>query len=170
MLTALAVTGVSSLGAHCMFAAPAPAAPTPGLLPAARDQLSRKTLDYFTRTALQLLRPPQGILSQANIAPSLPGMQYSTTLWDWDTLWTTKGLFRYADLTHDDGLRGGGAANSDAHFRAGYRSARLPKTGGRTEPQESGETDLQSFDAARAVVTHGGVHPGSCRKPTGSPA
>lgn len=105
MLAALAVTGVSTLGARRMFSAPAPAVPTPALSAVAREQAVRKIMDYFTRTAPQLLRPAQGILSRANIAPSLPGKQYSTTLWDWDTLWTTKGLFRFADLTHDEGLR-----------------------------------------------------------------
>src|ERR1700688_5014707 len=105
MLAALAVTGASTLGVRRMFSALSPAAATPALSAAARDEATRKIMDYSTRTAPQLLRPAQGILSHPNIAPSLPGKQYSTTLWDWDTLWTTKGLFRFADLTHDENLR-----------------------------------------------------------------
>lgn len=112
MLAALAATGASTLGARRLFSAPASAAPapvpgasTPVLSAAEREQATRKIMEYFTRTAPQLLRPAQGLLSHPNIAPSLPGKQYSTTLWDWDTLWTTKGLLRFADLTHDNALR-----------------------------------------------------------------
>ena len=112
MLAALAaVTGASTLSVRRLLSAPAPAAAsapstsTPVLSATARTQAAEKILAYFTRTAPHLLRPPQGILSRANIAPSLPGKQYSTTLWDWDTLWTTKGLLRFADLTHDDAFR-----------------------------------------------------------------
>ncbi len=107
MLAALALTGASTLGARRMRSASAstPAAAAPVLSAEAREQAARKILEYFTRTAPQLLRPAQGLLSHANIAPSLPGKQYSTTLWDWDTLWTTKGLLRFADLTHDESLR-----------------------------------------------------------------
>ncbi len=64
---------------------------------AARDQL----LKYFDTTAPQLLRPAEGILQHPSIAPSLPGKAYSTSLWDWDTLWTTRGLFRFAAITND---------------------------------------------------------------------
>jgi putative isomerase len=61
-------------------------------------------LDYFRETAPKLLRPAQGILKYPSIAPSLPGKQYSAELWDWDTLWTARGLFRFADLTKDRDL------------------------------------------------------------------
>ena len=107
MLAALAASGVLSLGARRLFSAdaPAPAVPTPALSRAAREQAVRKIMAYFTRTAPQLLRPAQGLLSHPNIAPSLPGKQYSSTLWDWDTLWTTKGLFRFAHLAQDQALR-----------------------------------------------------------------
>ncbi|HXE08801.1 MAG TPA: trehalase family glycosidase [Acidobacteriaceae bacterium] len=64
------------------------------------DQLTK----YFAGTAPQLLRPPQGILKYPSIAPSLPGKTYSTSLWDWDTLWTTRGLFAYAKLAGDRAL------------------------------------------------------------------
>ena len=105
MFAALAVAGVSAVGARRMLSAPAPVPPTLVLSAADRDKAVKAIMDYFTRTAPQLLRPAQGKLSRANIAPSLPGKQYSTTLWDWDTLWTTRGLFRFADLTHDEALR-----------------------------------------------------------------
>jgi putative isomerase len=65
---------------------------------------SRPLLDYFRQTAPKLLRPAQGILQYPSIAPSLPGKQYSAELWDWDTLWTTRGLFRFATLIHDRDL------------------------------------------------------------------
>ncbi len=62
---------------------------------------SAPLLDYFSLTAPKLLRPAQSPLAHPSIAPSLPGKQYSAELWDWDTLWTTRGLFRFANLTHD---------------------------------------------------------------------
>lgn len=65
---------------------------------------SQPLLNYFKQTAPRLLRPAQGILQYPSIAPSLPGKQYSAELWDWDTLWTTRGLFRFANLTHDRDL------------------------------------------------------------------
>jgi putative isomerase len=70
----------------------------------ARQQARRQLLDYFASTAPQLLRPAEGILQYPSIAPSLPGKQYSTSLWDWDTLWTARGLFRYATLSGDEAL------------------------------------------------------------------
>ncbi len=105
MLATLAVTGASTLGARRLFAADQPASARPAWSATDRQAAADKLMTYFTRTAPQLLRPPQGILSHANIAPSLPGKQYSTTLWDWDTLWTTRGLFRFAHLTKDDAFR-----------------------------------------------------------------
>jgi putative isomerase len=65
------------------------------------DQL----LTYFGRTAPQLLRPAEGILAHPSIAPSLPAKEYSTSLWDWDTYWTTRGLFRLATISNDSALR-----------------------------------------------------------------
>lgn len=62
-------------------------------------------LDYFSWAAPKLLRPAQGILQHPSIAPSLPGKQYSAELWDWDTLWTARGLFRIANLTRDHELQ-----------------------------------------------------------------
>jgi putative isomerase len=68
---------------------------------AATDQL----LTYFGKTAPQLLRPAEGILAHPSIAPSLPGRQYSTSLWDWDTYWTTRALFRFATISNDAASR-----------------------------------------------------------------
>lgn len=62
-------------------------------------------LRYFAANAPQLLRAPAGILKQPSVSPSLPGKQYSTQLWDWDTLWTSQGLFRLAALEKDEALR-----------------------------------------------------------------
>jgi putative isomerase len=64
-------------------------------------------LAYFARVAPQLLRPAEGALLYPSIAPTLPGKAYSTELWDWDTYWTTLGLFRIARLT----------ANADLHAK-----------------------------------------------------
>jgi putative isomerase len=62
-------------------------------------------LRYFAANAPQLLRAPGGVLKHPSIAPSLPGKAYSTSLWDWDTLWTSQGLFRLAALQHDELLK-----------------------------------------------------------------
>jgi putative isomerase len=70
-----------------------------------RKEASGQLLNYFGKTAPQLLRPAEGILEHPSIAPSLPGKEYSTSLWDWDTYWTTRGLFRLAAISNDAGLR-----------------------------------------------------------------
>ncbi len=70
-----------------------------------RRQHANALLRYFAAIAPQLLRAPDGILKHPSVAPSLPGKTYSTNLWDWDTLWTSQGLFRLAALLHDDQLR-----------------------------------------------------------------
>jgi putative isomerase len=81
---------------------PAPTPPSP----AQRKAAAQPLLEYFAGTAPKLLRPAQGPLTHPCIAPSLPGARYSTQLWDWDTLWTTRGLFRFARLTNDANLQG----------------------------------------------------------------
>jgi putative isomerase len=70
-----------------------------------RRQHADALLRYFASNAPQLLRSPDGVLNHPSVAPSLPGKAYSTSLWDWDTLWTSQGLFRLAALLHDDQLR-----------------------------------------------------------------
>jgi putative isomerase len=62
-------------------------------------------LRYFAANAPLLLRAPDGILKHPSVAPSLPGKTYATDLWDWDTLWTSQGLFRLAALQHDESLK-----------------------------------------------------------------
>ena len=61
-------------------------------------------LEYFAENAPKLLRPAGGILRYSSISPSLPDKQYSTNLWDWDTYWTARGLFRVARLSKVGGL------------------------------------------------------------------
>jgi putative isomerase len=63
-----------------------------------------RLLAYFARAAPQLLRPAEGALLYPSIAPTLPGKAYSTQLWDWDTYWTVRGLFRIARLTKNTDL------------------------------------------------------------------
>ena len=70
-----------------------------------RRQNSDALLRYFATNAPQLLRAPDGILKRPSVSPSLPGKRYSTQLWDWDTLWTSQGLFRLAALQHDESLK-----------------------------------------------------------------
>ncbi len=70
-----------------------------------RRQQADTLLSYFAASAPQLLRAPDGILKHPSVAPSLPGKAYSTSLWDWDTLWTSQGLFRLAALQHDEPLK-----------------------------------------------------------------
>lgn len=90
LLTGLAATAAVSLGPKQVLAEPDP-----------RDRI----LTYLRTVVPLLLRPPTGILKHPSIAPSLPGKQYSTDLWDWDTLWTTRGLFRFAELTQNTSLK-----------------------------------------------------------------
>jgi len=62
-------------------------------------------LRYFAACAPQMLRAPDGVLKHPSIAQTVPGKEYSTQLWDWDTLWTSQGLFRLAALQHDESLK-----------------------------------------------------------------
>ena len=113
LLAGLAMAGVASFGdsvngngAQAAGLPPGPTAPDskPILSPVARKAAAEKLLTYFHRVAPQLLRPAQGLLQHPSISPSLPGKAYSTQLWDWDTLWTSRGLFQTAHLTGDDDL------------------------------------------------------------------
>ena len=78
---------------------------------AAPHEASR-LVDYFASKARLLLREPGGHLKFPSISPTLPRSQYSTELWDWDTMWTTRGLFQVARLTQDSGLRDDVAAHA----------------------------------------------------------
>jgi putative isomerase len=106
MLGALAMAGGSWLGARGSSGLrnePGPALPRM-ISTAARQYNVDSLLSYFGNTAPQLLRPAEGILKYPSISPSLSGKQYSTNLWDWDTLWTSRGLFRFANLSGDKKL------------------------------------------------------------------
>lgn len=112
-LAGLAISGVAALGdtvngqgapAARSFPSHLAAHSKPILSPAARKAAAEKLLAYFHKVAPELLRPAQGILRHPSLSPSLPGKAYSTQLWDWDTLWTSRGLFQTAHLTGDDDL------------------------------------------------------------------
>ncbi len=103
----VALAGAASLVRGSTNAVSAPAsqpAATPALSSAGRKAASDQILGYFARTAPQLLRPAEGTLAHPSIACSLPGKRYSTNLWDWDTYWTTRGLFRFAAISNDPNL------------------------------------------------------------------
>jgi putative isomerase len=105
VLASLALAGASSL-AGGSDRSPLPPASGAALLSGdERGQHADALLRYFAANASQLLRAPDGILKHPSISPSLPGKQYSTQLWDWDTLWTSRGLFRLAALEHDESLK-----------------------------------------------------------------
>jgi putative isomerase len=107
-LGGVALLGASTLlrGSADLAAAPT-GRPAPVLAwpPDARREAAGQLLDYFGKTAPLLLRPAGGILAHPSIACSLPGKQYSTNLWDWDTLWTTRALFRLAAKSNDPAFR-----------------------------------------------------------------
>jgi putative isomerase len=105
-LAGLAASGAASV--MTAFGEPPQASPAPDAAPLsheARTQDADALLQYFAANAPQLLRAPDGILKHPSISPSLPGKRYSTQLWDWDTLWTSTGLFRVAALTQDASLQ-----------------------------------------------------------------
>ncbi len=70
-----------------------------------RKKASDQLVNYFGKTAPRLLRPAEGVLTHPSIACSLPGKAYATNLWDWDTYWTTRGLFRFAKISNDSDFR-----------------------------------------------------------------
>jgi putative isomerase len=107
------VAGVALLGVSSLVGASTEMVPAPASQPItgsswssdARKGASDQLIQYFGKTGPTLLRPAEGILAHPNIAPSLPGRQYATQLWDWDTYWTTRGLFRLAGTTNDHDFR-----------------------------------------------------------------
>ena len=110
LVARLALLGASSVVDGSLTAQEAATASTgkpasdPPLSAAARAEAQTQLLAYFRKTAPRLLRPAEGILVHPSIAPSLPGKAYATSLWDWDTYWTTRGLFRFANLEKDQAL------------------------------------------------------------------
>jgi putative isomerase len=105
VLTSLALAGASSLAGGSDRGLLPPASGAALLSGDERGQHADALLRYFAANAPLLLRAPDGILKHPSVAPALPGKAYSTNLWDWDTLWTSQGLFRLAALLHDDQLR-----------------------------------------------------------------
>jgi len=107
------LAGAALLGASSLVGASADLIPEPASQPSSdsswssdeRKQASDQLLDYFGKTAPRLLRPAEGSLAHPSIACSLPGKQYATNLWDWDTYWTARGLFRFAKISNDPALR-----------------------------------------------------------------
>ena len=107
------LAGVALLGASSLVGASADLVAAPASQPSrgsswsadARKEATAQLLHYFGTTAPQLLRPAEGILVHPSIACSLPGKRYSTNLWDWDTYWTTRGLFRFAAISKDSDFR-----------------------------------------------------------------
>jgi len=69
---------------------------------AAERKLAGETLlAYFAKIGPMLFRQPGGFLKHPTLSPTQPGKTYSAELWDWDTYWTARGLFRLAKLTGD---------------------------------------------------------------------
>lgn len=104
MLGALAMAGASSFARSSngrQLPADSVEPPQPQLSPRARQEAANQLLKYFAGTGPQLLRPAEGVLHHPSISPTLPGKAYSTQLWDWDTYWTARGLFRLANLLGD---------------------------------------------------------------------
>ena len=56
---------------------------------------------YLVQTVPQLLRPAAGQFAHPSVSPSLPGREYSASLWDWDTLWSCRGLLAYTNARSD---------------------------------------------------------------------
>lgn len=107
VLAGLAAMGSTSLIRHD-DGGPAGAdratAPWMAAEPQASNEAADELVAYFKGVVPQLLRPAEGLLYYPSISPSLPGKAYSTDLWDWDTYWTARGLFRLARLTDNKDL------------------------------------------------------------------
>lgn len=69
--------------------------------PGERLTSARPLIEYLRGKGPMLLRNAQGLFRYPSIAPSLPGETYSAELWDWDTMWTARGLFNLARVTND---------------------------------------------------------------------
>lgn len=112
------------------FAGVASAASVAGATPQAAAGDGALLLDYFAGHARDLLRRPAGVLRYPSISPTLPGATYSADLWDWDTLWTARGLFRVAELTQDAALTSEIVAHAtgslDNFFDHQSRDGRIP--------------------------------------------
>ena len=109
ILTGLALQGLSAVvsrGRAERIVSESAAPPSSAPAPAEQAALNDSLLSYFSESIPKLLRPEQGVLRYPSISPSLPGKQYSTQLWDWDTYWTALGLFSLVGITQDRALHG----------------------------------------------------------------
>lgn len=107
MLSGMTALGVTSATKVRSTVAPSEALAAAWVQPQASrryTQAAAAVTTYCSRIARKLLRPAGGIFRYPSIAISLPGKTYSTQLWDWDTLWTTRGLFKLASLSGDESL------------------------------------------------------------------
>ena len=105
MIGALGMLGASSMLPELRAVAEPATAQLKTLPTAERKRHADALLAYFKDTAPKLLRPPGGLMTYPSVAPSLPGKAYGPSLWDWDTLWTSRALFRHANLTNDREFR-----------------------------------------------------------------
>lgn len=98
------LAGLSFAGASLVLPGRAAVAAEPvAVEPVSGD--AERLIAYFHEHARELLRPAVGVLRYPSISPSLPRATYSSSLWDWDTLWTARGLLRLAALTRDARLK-----------------------------------------------------------------
>lgn len=104
-MTALGVTSLSSRAATGIYQKEVGPSLSSRMSSDEHNRATGKLLAYFGGIAPQLLRPAEGVLRHPSIAITLPGKTYSTQLWDWDTLWTARGLFRLARLSNNEDLR-----------------------------------------------------------------
>jgi putative isomerase len=107
-LAGVALSATSSLAVASADVVPAAASQpvsAPSWSSGDRKTASAQLLNYVGKTAPQLLRPVKGVLTHPSIASSLPDKKYGTTLWDWDTLWTARALFRLATITNNSAFR-----------------------------------------------------------------
>ena len=74
--------------------------------PTFRSDQVQRLYNYLNGTVPRLLRDRGGQFPYPSVSPSLPGREYSASLWDWDTLWSCRGLLAYSE------------ARSDADFHA----------------------------------------------------
>lgn len=55
--------------------------------------------DYIRQNAFKMLKPGKGVFPYPFIDP---GAGYEDNLWDWDSFWSTVGLYKMADFLKDD--------------------------------------------------------------------
>lgn len=101
LLGSMAIAGVTTLTTGSPHAAASAPPAAPALNTRERKAAAEQILAYFQRTGPTLFREAGGYLKYPTISPSQPGSTYSAELWDWDTYWTARGLFRLAKLSGD---------------------------------------------------------------------